>query len=39
MPAQLWAGGSNPQKARVLLVLAIQEGKTSTKDLRKLFDQ
>ncbi len=33
------AGGLNSQKARVLLMLAIQDGKTSTEALRKLFEQ
>jgi L-asparaginase len=33
------AGGRSPQKARILLMLAIQDGKTSTAALRTLFDQ
>lgn len=33
------AGGRSPQKARILLMLAIQDGKTSTEALRTLFDQ
>lgn len=33
------AGGRSPQKARILLMLAIQDGQTSTAALRTLFDQ
>lgn len=35
----IMAGGRSPQKARILLMLAIQDGKTSTEALRTLFDQ
>ncbi|WP_158774861.1 asparaginase [Cobetia sp. L2A1] len=33
------AGGLNPQKARLLLMLALHEGKTSKEDLEAVFDR